>query len=167
MKNANNMYLVIRISEGTEKNIDVFPRSESSADVYISASSMDEAKELMSKAEAMAGDVMASYTEPPKKEPKEEKHYHVAPVAEEDAKKEIAKYKQTVSGKRFYKEIENGMHFMRKKDRGLGAVDAGYLALEAYADSPFTPIMYAYDLAYKRGYAAGKREEKAKHNKAI
>lgn len=169
--NDAKICLVIRINEESDTAIEVFPSSKTTADIFIAAKSMTEAKEMITEAEAIAAIKMRNYVEKPKQtkekpeeQPKNKEHFKVASVSEEEASRRIEEYKKTPSGKRFYKEIDNGMSFIRKKDKGLSVIDAGYLALEAYTHDPYTAILYSYDLAYKRGYSAGKREEKAKHS---
>lgn len=165
MENAN-ITIFIGVCEGNENKIDVRVHSKEKADVFITASSMTEARKLMDEAEAIANNKMQSYTEPPKEEHKEEKHkeekhYKVAPVSIEEAKATIEGLEQGKNGKKFVQEIDNSWSFMRGRGLGLSAIAGKYLACVSYSDSVYASIMYTYDLAFRRGYNRRKREEKA------
>lgn len=67
-------------------------------------------------------------------------------------------------GQRIIKNIENATRFRRAKDKtgGLSYYEINYLMGLAHTRELFDCIASAYDLAYRRGFNAGKASTKSR-----
>lgn len=68
-------------------------------------------------------------------------------------------YEQTTNGKRFARGLELAHNFTSKKDKTgfYGVVQGRYLALLAYAQDIYTPIMLSYCYGFRKGYKNAKK----------
>lgn len=157
--------VLFMLEDGNAQKVEAQAFSKESANIYITAATMQEAHELLTQGEELARQAMQNWKpedqpeEPAKEEPK--KHYYYVSRSMEEMDERAAAFADTPAGKRFCKSIENAKAFTFKHSRGgLRCEEVDYLANLHYNSF----LNGSFDIAaleYRRGYMQAKREAKA------
>jgi len=92
-------------------------------------------------------------------------HYRISPVSEEALDKTITEYEATTAGASLARKLEQARILRKKTGHSVSAAEFCYMIARAYKDA-YNTIYDYYDLAFKRGYDAAKREQRKKKGKA-
>lgn len=137
------------------------------AEVVVHAPTMEDARALLDRGEELARCAMDNWTPDvpvPAKvtaEDTEQALYTVSPVSEQALDATIAEYEATPAGKLLPRSIELAHERRKKLGHHPSGAEFGYLVAKAHKDA-WSGVYDAYDLAYKRGYDAGRRSMKKK-----
>lgn len=164
------MTVLLMIDTDKEENVTVQAYSKASANIFVTAATMDKAQALLTTGRQQAEEAMASWTPeqeeaaPAPADQKPQKHYYVCTgKAIEDMDEEAAEFEDTTAGRRFMASINNARDFYFKHSKGgLLMMQLNYLA-NIHRNSLINGSMDLTALAYRRGYkegqtAAGKKK---------
>ena len=87
--------------------------------------------------------------------------YRISTISEEALDRTIAEYEATPAGKMLPRKLEQARILRKKTGHRVSGPEFGYMAAQAHKDACSAMYDY-YDLAFKRGYDAAKREQKKK-----
>lgn len=163
------MTVLLMIDTDKEENVTVQAYSKASANIYVTAATMDKAQALLTTGRQQAEEAMASWTPeqeeaaPAPADQKPQKHYvfYTGRSIEEMEEAALA-YEDTTAGRRFVASIENAKQFYYKHSKGgLLMMQLSYLA-DIHRNSLLNGSMDLTALAYRRGYKEGQKKAAGK-----
>lgn len=126
--------------------------SNESANIFITANTLQEAKNLLTEGEALAIKLMNEWT--PGTDPQDDKK------AETDQDTYIKEYTQTARGQRFLSTCEKAKAFREKKEHiSLRLSEIEYIHALA-SKNLWNGLTTLYDVAFKKGYNTARSETK-------
>ena len=163
------MTVLLMIDADKEENVTAQAFSTESANIYVTAATMDKAQALLTTGRQQAEEAMASWT--PKQEEaapapadqKPQKHYvFYTGKAIEDMDEEAAEYEDTTAGRRFMASINNARDFYFKHSKGgLLITQLNYIA-NIHRNSLLNGSIDLTALAYRQGYMEGQKKAAGK-----
>lgn len=151
------------IEDGTQATVEATACSNEGGNVFITASTLQEAQGLIATGAAQLAEAMKNWQ--PEEEQEEEpaadqKHYYVMSRSIEEMQEAAKEYEESPEGQRFTKSIENAKEFTLKHSKGdLYMMQLNYLANKHY-NSLINGSFDLTALAYRRGYMNGKAAAK-------
>lgn len=154
------LYL-ITIKEGNSTEKSIMACSEDAANIYINASTLDEALTLLKGTSQEAEEAVKNYTPDPIEEPEEApQHYQLPAMTIEKADAFIEEFRTTSQGARLLKSIELSKDLQRKHgDRNLSLYDLRYFLVLAYKNT-FEALSSIFDYGYRKGYKKAQKGHK-------
>lgn len=148
------------IEDGTQATVEATACSNEGGDVFITASTLQEAQTLIATGAAQLAEAMKNW-QPVEEEPEQDqKHYYVISRSMEEMQEAAQAYEESPEGQRFTKSIENAIEFTFKHSKGgLYVTQLNYLANKHY-NSLLNGSFELTALAYRRGYMNGKAAAK-------
>lgn len=148
------------IEDGTQATVEATACSNEGGDVFITASTLQEAQALIAIGAAQLTEAMKDW-QPVEEEPaQDQKHYYVISRSMEEMQEAAQAYEESPEGQRFTKSIENAIEFTFKHSKGdLYVTQLNYLANKHY-NSLLNGSFELTALAYRRGYMNGKAAAK-------
>lgn len=138
--------------------------SNNTANIYITANTMQEATELLQQGVEKAQEAVKNWkpVEKPVEE-KPQKHYRVGHKAIEDIQAELDEYTSTQAGAKLVNALETAKEFCYKKSNGgMTYSEMTYFYNLTAVCKEWDAIGGAYHLAYRRGYNKAKNEQRRK-----
>ena len=125
------------------------------AQLFITASSLEEAKSLFNQGQEMAKQSMKEWK--PKQKAQEEPQKALNP--KEEAQEELKKLEATEAGRRVIQGFKKAEVFNYQKDsKGINTRELTYLLNLAKSDCIYSAIEAAYNLGFQRGYNRRRKE---------
>lgn len=163
------MTVSLMIDADKEENVTAQAFSTESANIYVTAATMDKAQALLTTGRQQAEEAMASWTPeqeeaaPAPADQKPQKHYVFYTGKDiEDMDEEAAEYEDTTAGRRFMASINNARDFYSKHSKGgLLMSEVNYLA-NIHHNSLVNGSIDLSALAYRRGYREGQKKAAGK-----
>lgn len=163
------MTVLLMIDADKKENVTAQAFSTESANIYVTAATMDKAQALLTTGRQQAEEAMASWTPeqeeaaPAPADQKPQKHYvFYTGKAIEDMDEEAAEYEDTTAGRRFMASINNARDFYFKHSKGgLLITQLNYIA-NIHRNSLVNGSMDLTALAYRRGYMEGQKKAAGK-----
>ena len=156
--------VLFMLEDGNAQTVEAQAFSKETANIIITAATMQEAQELLTQGEEMARQAMRNWKpeeqpEEPAQEEEQKEHYRTAPFTIEEANRQMDEYEQTTNGKRFCRGLELAHDFTARKDHTgfYTCTQAHYLALLGYAQDIFEAILLSYCYGFKKGYKNAKK----------
>lgn len=126
------------------------------AQLFITASSLEEAKSLFNQGQEMAKQSMKEWKPKPQKA-QEEPQKALNP--KEEAQEELKKLEATEAGRRVIQGFNKAEVFNYQKDsKGINTRELTYLFNLAKSDCIYSAIEAAYNLGFQRGYNRRRKE---------
>lgn len=150
------------IEDGRQATVDASACSNEGGNVFITASTLQEAQGLIAIGAAQLAEAMKDWQpEEVEEEPaQDQKHYYTITRSIEEMNERAQAYEESPEGKRFLKTIENAREFTFKHSKGgLLCTQVDYLANKHY-NSLLNGSFDLTALAYRRGYMNGKAAAK-------
>lgn len=165
------MTVLFMIESGKEVSLTTEAFSKKSANIYITADSIDKARALLPTGELQAAEAMRNYTEG-QEEPAQEGQLHYelyTNKAIEEMEADAAEYLESKKGQRFQKSLENARTFYFKKHTGKGGLSCSNLEYltNIYHNSLLSGSFDLYALGYKLGYNDRMKADKKKGKGAV
>ena len=158
----DNYVISFLIRDGITPQAQAQAHSRNSANIFITATTLQEAKDLLPEGEALALKLMNEWTPGtgPQDEQKTGKHYAINHIAEEDLDECIEEYTHTARGRRFLDRCEKARAFRKKKEGGtLRTSEFKYIYALANKNL-WEGLTIIYDIAFRMGYNKAIAERK-------
>lgn len=148
------------IEDGTQATVEATACSNEGGDVFITASTLQEAQALIAIGAAQLTEAMKDW-QPVEEEPEQDqKHYYVISRSVEEMNEAAQAYEESPAGRLFAKRVDNAVAFYFKHSKGgLLCTQLEYLANKHY-NSLLNGSIDLSALAYRTGYNAGKAAAK-------
>lgn len=155
------MYVVFFIEDQNPQKVSVEAYSADAANIYIYASSLQEATELLPKGEKLAKQAMQDWIpddiEADPEEEIQEEHYRTYQISEERMKAAASDYENTPKGINFVKRLQNAREFYFKHSKRFPSFSEIVYLANKHSGNLINGSMDLIALSYKRGYMAGKK----------
>ena len=156
-----NYSVLMMIQEGHMPTIDAEAVKKDAANIYITASSWQQAQELLEQGQDLAAEACRNW-KPEKKPAADQKTYSTTNRSIEEMDELAKGYEETPEGQRFLKSIDAAKEFMEKNGaRSLNLRQIKYLA-HKHHNSLASGSLDLIALSYRQGYRSGKAAAKKK-----
>ena len=143
------------VSPGKEATVKVKALSNSLVNIFVTASTLEEASRIAEQAREEAVKAMKDY-KPVETARKINNRYE---TPKEAAKRKLCEYEATTAGSRFKRSLELSKDlFIKKSKGGLTMDQSNYLYNQAVSISIYEAIYNSYEYGFRQGYNTAKKE---------
>lgn len=148
------------IEDGTQATVEATACSNEGGNVFITASTLQEAQALIAIGAAQLTEAIKDWQPVEEVPAQDQKHYVLHTSSIEEMQEAAKEYEESPAGRRFVKTIEKAKKFMLKHSKGsLHTMQLNYL-VNKHDNSLLNGSFDLTALAYRTGYNAGKAAAK-------